>query len=418
MKKFAFTKKQIERLELPADGKRSLFYDAEVPGLAIMVSSTGSKTFYLVRRIKNSPGERGNTEKIALGKFPILTVEMARKEALKRLGEIATGGNPAQALRNAKKDLTFSELFSLYVEKYARHHTKTWQDTVQNHDRYFQIWRSKKCAAIKRADVQAWVTKLGDEKGAHTANRSLDTFRAVLRWGVKQELIILNNDPCAGIDRFKTKPRERFILPGDEYDRFMKALLAEPNALLRDFFLLCLYTGARKTNVMSMRWSDVNLEMQTWRIPDTKNNDSQTITLSSPAVALLSRRRDDADDDAIWVFPSDSRTGHLVSPKSAWKRLLERAKIKDLRIHDVRRTVGSYMAIQGVSPTIIGKALGHRSQQSTAVYTRLTQDPVRIALENMQAALSSPDRLLTRDTTDKDAARNTRQRKPKRRSGA
>jgi integrase len=392
--RLTFTKTKIEKLAVPPAGKRVFHYDTQVPGLAVMVTPTGSKTFYLVRRLKNSPGERGNTEKIALGKFPILTIEMARKEALKRLGEIATGGNPAQALRNAKQDLTFSELFSLYVEKYARHHTKTWQDTVQNHDRYFQNWRNKKCAAIKRADVQAWVTKLGDEKGAHTANRSLDTFKAILRWGVRQELIKLEHDPCAGIDRFKTKPRERFILPGDEYDRFMKALLAEPNPLLRDFFLLCLYTGARKTNVMSMRWSDVNLEMQTWRIPDTKNDDSQTITLIGPAIALLSRRHDGADDDAVWVFPSDSRTGHLVSPKSAWKRLLERAKIKDLRIHDVRRTVSSYMAIQGVSPTIFGKALGHRSQQSTAVYTRLTQDPVRLALENMQAALNDPQKLL------------------------
>lgn len=59
---------------------------------------------------------------------------------------------------------------------------------------------------------------------------------------------------------------------------------------------------------------------------------------------------------------------------------MERAKIKDLRVHDLRRTAGSYMAIQGVSPTIIGKALGHRSQAATAMYARLTQEPVRQAL--------------------------------------
>ena len=74
--------------------------------------------------------------------------------------------------------------------------------------------------------------------------------------------------------------------------------------------------------------------------------------------------------------------------------MLERAGIENLRIHDLRRTAGSYMAIQGVSPTIIGKALGHRSPQATAIYARLTQDPVRQALENAQAALAKPERLL------------------------
>lgn len=74
----------------------------------------------------------------------------------------------------------------------------------------------------------------------------------------------------------------------------------------------------------------------------------------------------------VLVFPSDWKgrvtktLSHLASPRKAWLRVLERAKIENLRIHDLRRTAGNYMAIQGVSPTIIGKALGHRSPQATA----------------------------------------------------
>ena len=84
----------------------------------------------------------------------------------------------------------------------------------------------------------------------------------------------------------------------------------------------------------------------------------------------------------------------MSNPKEAWKRLIKRANIEDLRIHDLRRTAGSYMAIQGVSPTIIGKALGHRSQAATAMYARLTQDPVRQALIKAQEALSNPKKVL------------------------
>lgn len=85
---------------------------------------------------------------------------------------------------------------------------------------------------------------------------------------------------------------------------------------------------------------------------------------------------------------------HMGNLKEAWKRLLKREEITDLRIHDLRRTAGSYMAIQGVSPTIIGKALGHKSQAATAMYARLTQDPVRQAMINAQAALATPSKIL------------------------
>ena len=113
-------------------------------------------------------------------------------------------------------------------------------------------------------------------------------------------------------------------------------------------------------------------------------------------MALLQRRTQAVDKDELWVFPADgasSKTGergHLIDPKKAWSRILDRAKIKDLRIHDLRRTAGSYMAIKGVSSAIIGKALGHRSPRSTAIYARLTEDPVRQALEEAQAAMTDP----------------------------
>ncbi|CAN5713952.1 hypothetical protein BH10CYA1_BH10CYA1_64130 [soil metagenome] len=111
---------------------------------------------------------------------------------------------------------------------------------------------------------------------------------------------------------------------------------------------------------------------------------------------ILQRRSNAENKNETWVFPSDRKgrkTGalsHMGNPKEAWKRILERAEITDLRIHDLRRTAGSYMAIQGVSPTIIGKALGHRSQAATAMYARLTQDPVRQAMMKARAALADP----------------------------
>lgn len=237
------------------------------------------------------------------------------------------------------------------------------------------------------------------------------TLRAVFSWAIGQG-IYTGDSPCIGISTFKPQARERFLQPGDEFKRFANALNAEPYPLIRDFFWMCLFTGARVSNVMAMKWDEINFDLQQWRIPRTKSGDSQTIPLTLHALEILRTRKDADDSHSVWVFPSDRRgwktgdRGHIVSPRKAFQRIVERAEIEDLRIHDLRRTAGSYMAIQNVSPTIIGKALGHRSMQSTAIYARLTQDPVRQALENAQAALADPSKLVQKKAQIKKLKRN------------
>ncbi|MCB0832177.1 MAG: tyrosine-type recombinase/integrase, partial [Bacteroidetes bacterium] len=111
--------------------------------------------------------------------------------------------------------------------------------------------------------------------------------------------------------------------------------------------------------------------------------------LTQPVLKILRERKEESTSE--WVFPSQSNrgsaSGHLVTPNKAFKKILEDADMKDFRIHDLRRTMGSYLAIQGTSMPVIGKALGHKSQAATAVYARLTNDPVRLAMEAAQKIL-------------------------------
>lgn len=283
-------------------------------------------------------------------------------------------------------DITFGALFDLYFENYAKHHVKTWADLKQNYERYFKMWTNVRCSVIRRRDVQQWFDILGQNVGKHTANRSHDTFKAVFNWGLKKDFITCTN-PAIGIDRYKVKPRERFVQPGNEYERLARSIAAYPNETMQDFFWMCIFTGARKTNVMMMRWDQISFELNTWRIPDTKNGDSQTVVLTKPARVLLDFRRSESRSE--WVFPSDRRENtHITEPKKAWNRIVKNAGIEDLHIHDLRRTLGSFMAINGVSPTIIGKALGHKSPTSTAIYARLTNQPVRDAMEHALSAMA------------------------------
>ncbi len=158
-------------------------------------------------------------------------------------------------------------------------------------------------------------------------------------------------------------------------------MAAEQNETLRDFFVVALLTGARRANVQGMRWGDIDLDAGAWLIPadDAKAGKAIMVPLVPQVVDIL-RRRAEQTNTSPFVFASDSKSGHLVEPKFAWRRIIDRAGITDLRLHDLRHSIASYMAIGGESLTIVGKVLGHNSHATTARYAHLSVDPVRAAL--------------------------------------
>jgi integrase len=94
-----------------------------------------------------------------------------------------------------------------------------------------------------------------------------------------------------------------------------------------------------------VRWEEINFDQQHWRIPESKNGEVLTIPLIEEAIIILQNRLKNKKDNNLWVFPGNGKTRHLVEPKSAWKRILKRAGIQNLRIHDIRRTLGSYQTL-------------------------------------------------------------------------
>jgi integrase len=156
--------------------------------------------------------------------------------------------------------------------------------------------------------------------------------------------------------------------------------------LFKDFMMMSLLTGARRANVQAMMWLDVNVDRGTWRIPSTKTGEAVTVPLCPEAVEILRRRQKLAGGQ--WVFPSaKSSSGHYVEPQRAWRGLLKRARITDLRLHDLRRTLGSWQAATGANLPVIGKTLGHKHQSTTAIYARLDLDPVRQAVNRATEAM-------------------------------
>lgn len=396
--RISFTKKALTAIRRPPEGERRFVRDKLVPSLAVQVTATGAITFYRCGRVDGTP------KRIKLGTFPAMTVEQARTAAAVVNGDIAKGLDPQAAERTRRGEMTFGALFAYYMEHHAKHHKKTWQGDQWQYDKYLSAWKNRQLSLITRTDVQSLHARIGRAHGHYTANRVLALVHAVFNKGVDAGWDKPN--PAHRVKKFKEQSRERF-LGTDELPRFFDSLAKEPNETLRDFFVVALLTGARRANVQAMKWADVNLDTALWRIPTTKSGDAVTVPLMPQLVNLLTARRD-AANGSPFVFPSRAAAGHIVEPKSAWKRICQRANLADLRIHDLRRTLGSWQAAGGASLPIIGKSLGHRNTATTQVYARLTMTPVRESVERAGAAILTAGRLIAttaEPTTGKRHAR-------------
>ena len=376
---FNFSKEALLSLPTPDTGKRIVYHDAKTTGLQIRVTDTGTKTFSVYRRIKG-----GQPERVTLGRFPAMTIEQARKQAARINAEIEEGSNPAQVKRAHKEELTFAGMFKEYGERHGEK-KKSWTTDQSLYNNHLQSLTNRKLTVITK-DVISRI--LSDMDRAGKAGATINNVRALISsiYGRAIEWGYANSNPVVGIKtRVKVK-RDRF-LQSDELPRFFQSLAKEQNGTLRDYILMALLTGARRSNTLAMRWSEINLSESIWRIPVTKNGTPQNVTLSPEAITILNTRKENSDKSDVFVFPGNGKSGHIEDPKKAVIRLMKRASIpygrKDpngVTLHDLRRTLGSWQAKTGASLAIIGKSLNHQSQQTTAIYARLDLDPVRASV--------------------------------------
>ena len=365
-----FTKGNLESLPLPAARERFYFYDTKGNGLHIVVTSQGQKSFYIRRRVN------GKNEKHCLGSFPDLSVEQARDKAARFAGAVAFGDNPSEQRRMLRGELTLGELFQEYLQRHLKKSRKTWAEYEKQFNRYFDEWLGRKLSTITQQDVERRHGELARERGTYAANRALQLIRAVYNKGVVWRLYPGPN-PGTGITMFEERARER-VLQSDEFERFFTTLDKEEEDF-RDFVMLTLLTGARKSNVLAMSWDDVSLKRGTWTIPaeKAKNSRMQVIVLTEPELDILHRRADvnrHRSKPSKFVFPGTGDTGHLTDIKRSWTSFSIRACLEDLHIHDLRRSLASWMANTGANVSVIRSALNHKDVKTTlTVYARANQ---------------------------------------------
>ena len=367
------TKAVVQSATFPERGQ-AFIRDDSIEGFALRLTAKGAKSFVWEGRIKGRP------RRITIGQFPDLSVAAARIRAHKIRAAIIEGRDPSEEHQTERREPIFADLIKAYFERHANKHKR---ERSIRHDEWCvskyvpQSWRGRRLSDIRRDEVENLHATIGNKHGHYAANHTIRFLRCMFNLAREWKMLSGEN-PSARIRLFKEERRERFLSP-EELQRVNQALLDEPDWRWRAFFPVALMLGTRRSELLCVRWADIDLKQRTLRLPETKAGRPHFLPLPEPAVTLFQSLPSRGKSE--WAFPSSRKDGHVVEPAKAWQRIRERAGVKDVRIHDLRHTLASWLVAQGFSLPLIGRALNHRHTSTTERYAHLALDPVRQALE-------------------------------------
>lgn len=324
--------------------------DDLVTGLRLRVGAGGRKAWIVRTRAG------GKSINKTLGAYPIIGLAKARDMAKTFLLDIASNGS-------IRKKRTFGELADHWIENVAKPNNKSWHNQLRRLEIYvLPLWRHREIDSIRRGDVRDLIDGI---EGKIAPSRALAIIRTVFRYAMSRDWLEASPAEAMPLPN-PDVPRDRY-LEMDEVKRIYPAadLLGYP---FGGFFKMLFLTGQRRTEVASMRWSDINLENATWTLAsaETKSARAHLVPLSPQAVDVLKA----APRLGEYVWTNDGRS-HVSGYAKAKTRLdgflaASGAPVKQWRLHDVRRTVATHVVRLGVSETIVGRVLNHAPRGVTA----------------------------------------------------
>ncbi|MCP3967167.1 MAG: site-specific integrase [Lentisphaerae bacterium] len=383
MEKIKFTKSSLEKLPVP--DKKTTYQDTDTRYLHFVITPKNTRTYYYIRNVKGRP------KYIKVANYSEISIKAVQERCTEISTDLVRGVDTKQ---KEKENIVLEEAFQYWLRH--REKTKGWHKDIKECWRRFEVYtpvklKKRQIINISRAELRTLHRKVCEDVGVATSNRLLLNIRAAINRLIKHDYNIPHN-PAAMIDLFKERSRARYIKE-DEVEIFFTELMKSSNQNFKDFVLIALFTSKRRSNVLAAEWSEIDLNKKLWTIPGekTKNDDDDVAVLDDTVIEILSRRQKEQKDkeiDTNWVFYSSlTRSGHYSVPDKAWRNLLKRANIEDLHIHDLRRTLASWMANQNVSLHMIAGVLGHKSTSVTPTYARLSVDPKREAVSNAVAEI-------------------------------
>jgi len=399
---YKLTETKCRSLPKPITGNK-LYFDQKYTNLALRVTARGARSWVLCYRI-NGPERR-----MTIGKFHALSPELARDEARRiQVEQINKNIDPLEAKKQKREAYTFVQWADVYITEHAKPNKRP--ASVKADQRHIRLLKKHfgsnvKFSDIKRADIRRMHRAMN--KTPRQANKVLATLSHMFNCAIADDVEGVIMNPVKGIKRYQEEGRRRF-LNGEELENFVGELgkltrearqaidkasdQRQRNLAVRhltqyrliEFILL---TGSRRGETEQARWQDIDFERNVWKKPShrTKQKKREEVPLSKAAQSLLITWREEPKrcEGSDLLFPGSRPDIHVDYPRETWKALLQRADLKDLRIHDLRHTFASQLVMAGLSLPLVGKLMGHTTSATTEKYAHLADDSLRQATEVM-----------------------------------
>jgi integrase len=349
--------------------------DGELPGFGIRVKPSGRSLYFLHYR-----NAQGRQRKVAVGLQGVLTPDEARRRARALLAEVAKGGDPAEAKRDRRHGATVADLADRFLCEHVE--SKRKPSTAVGYRSVLRRYILPALGRLKVVDVtrvEVGKLHLALRDTPFNANRTMAVlsrmFTLAEKWGLRAD----GTNPCRHIERYRERKRERFLSDA-ELARLGEALAEaeglrlEPPAAIAALRLLIL-TGARRGEILGLRWEEVDFDGYFLRLADSKSG-AKSIPLNTKALEILAKLARERSDSP-WVIEGQKRGQPFVGLHRVWERIRERAGLDGVRIHDLRHSYASVAAGAGASLPIIGRILGHTVPTTTNRYAHLADVAVR-----------------------------------------
>jgi integrase len=414
-------------------------WDTKVRGFGVRVYPSGVKSFILQYR-----NAAGRTRKALLGRYGPLTAEKARDKAIKLLAAILDGADPSEEKATERRALTVGQLADLYLREgpsdKPNKKASSWETDRSNIERHMRpLLGARLARGVTRTDIARFQSDVAagrtakDEKtgprgraivkgGRGIASRALAVLSAMMTFGEGRGIVASN--PTKGVKPFRGRKSERFLTDA-EVTILGEALTAMEgegrlplvaNAAIK----LLLLTGARRGEILGLRWEEVDAERGCLRLQNSKTG-AKVIRLASSALSLLTALPRSSE----WVLPAAKGSGHYVGLPKHWnavraranKIALDRAKregkgelrFDDVRLHDLRHSFASFAVQSGGSLYLVGKLLGHKQSRTTEIYAHASDEPLlataELAAQRVARALGNGGN--NNPLTDQTHARST-----------
>ncbi|HEV8579569.1 MAG TPA: tyrosine-type recombinase/integrase [Thermoanaerobaculia bacterium] len=363
---------------LKAEEQQYEMTDGAVPGLALRVFPTGSKSWFL------RYGPREARRRIVLGPYPALSLESARNKARELVAGVRikdrdpmSERKAARAARRKAESATFEALAVCYLEEHAkrRKRLRAWkEDERKLRVEVLPVWGSRPAAEIRRTDVRSLLERIAEERGGVCANRTRTLISRVYSFGMEKERV--ESNPVHGVKRvYVEAPRERVLT--EEELRGLWPLLDRLQPTVASAWRLILLTAQRPGEVLAMRWRDLERDSRGWwwNLPAelTKTNRAHRVPLSPQALAVIEALRP-LTGSTEWVLASRADGKRLTWLSHSSARLRAWSGLDHFTPHDLRRTAATWLGRSGVRPDTIDQLLNHAAGRISRTYNRATYD--------------------------------------------